>query len=65
MAYSGEGKSCPSSHPHRIPTVFLEGWYYTDKINWPEEGDLVLSTGDTVGYSIHVSDNPRITFGLR
>lgn len=57
MAYPPNGGPCPSSHPKRIPTPFIEGWYFTntDEIRWPVEGELVLSTGDTTGYGIHVS----------
>eukprot|EP00122_Pirum_gemmata_P000099 Pgem_evm1s80 len=47
----GHGR-CPDSHPTRIPTLFFETYF--DVRNPPHpDAELVLSNGDTTGYSWH------------
>ncbi|RXW19477.1 hypothetical protein EST38_g6367 [Candolleomyces aberdarensis] len=49
--------TCPSSHPVRIPMVFLETVWDTPKFHdiWPTDGSqpLVLSMGDPTGFGHH------------
>jgi hypothetical protein len=47
-----EGGTCPSTHPVRLITIFLEQIFHTDKFEY-YDGAFVLSTGDNVGYSSH------------
>ncbi|GAA6021435.1 hypothetical protein JCM10207_004732 [Rhodosporidiobolus poonsookiae] len=61
MAFPDEGENgpCPSTHPHRLVTLFYEIWWTTapweDK--WEEALDssqpFVLSMGDPTGYGLH------------
>ncbi|KAJ3543931.1 hypothetical protein NMY22_g2970 [Coprinellus aureogranulatus] len=49
--------TCPSSHPVRIPMVFLETVWDTPRFHdmWPTDGSqpLVLSMGDPTGFGHH------------
>ncbi|KAF6759662.1 hypothetical protein DFP72DRAFT_137343 [Ephemerocybe angulata] len=49
--------ACPSTHPVRIPMVFLETVWDTPKFHdvWPTDGSqpLVLSMGDPTGFGHH------------
>ena len=47
-----EGGTCPSTHPVRLMTVFLEQVAHTEHFEY-YDGAFVLSTGDNVGYSSH------------
>lgn len=47
-----EGNNCPSTHPVRLMTLFLEHTINTDGIDWYPDC-LVLSEGDNVGWSSH------------
>lgn len=47
-----EGRDCPSSHPVRLITLFLEHVIDTRDIDW-YPGCLVLSNGDNKGWSSH------------
>ena len=44
---------CPSTHPHRLPTVFIEGLFYT-KDHFEAGDSLVYSFNDyTVSHSLN------------
>ncbi|KAJ2926694.1 hypothetical protein H1R20_g10409, partial [Candolleomyces eurysporus] len=51
------GGSCPSSHPVRLPLLFLEIVWDTRQFNnmWPSDGSqpFVLSQGDPTGFGQH------------
>jgi len=47
-----EGGTCPTTHPVRLMTVFLEQLAHTEHFEY-YDGAFVLSTGDNVGYSSH------------
>ncbi|RXK40962.1 hypothetical protein M231_01810 [Tremella mesenterica] len=52
-----EGAPCPPTHPHRIPSLFMEAYYHPKDALGPDyewyPGCLVLSTGDNFGLSFH------------
>ncbi|CCA66766.1 related to glyoxal oxidase precursor [Serendipita indica DSM 11827] len=47
-----EGNTCPSTHPVRLITLFLEHIIYMDDVDW-YPGSLVFSEGDNHGRSSH------------
>ncbi|KAJ2913869.1 hypothetical protein MD484_g6536, partial [Candolleomyces efflorescens] len=53
------GTDCPASHPVRVPLLFTETVWDTNKFNgagmWPEDGSqpFVWSMGDPTGYGHH------------
>ncbi|OCF44434.1 hypothetical protein I317_01694 [Kwoniella heveanensis CBS 569] len=56
VAYPAEGRfdsggRCPSTHPHRLPTLFYEFHYY-DQYPY-EPGRRVWAMGDDLGYGFH------------
>ncbi|BGO96168.1 hypothetical protein NBRC10512_006679 [Rhodotorula toruloides] len=60
MAYSdGESGPCPSTHPHRLVTLFYEISYYTQALEpfrntaMDPTQPLVLANGDPTGYGWH------------
>lgn len=52
-----EGNNCPSTHPVRLMTIFLEHIIQMDGVDW-YDGSLVLSNGDNVGWSSHAGKFP-------
>jgi hypothetical protein len=55
VAYMSEidNGECPPTHPVQFVHIFLETSYMVNTIQREEGGRLVLSTGDTTGYSFH------------
>ncbi|OCF34159.1 hypothetical protein I316_04109 [Kwoniella heveanensis BCC8398] len=56
VAYPAEGRfdsggRCPSTHPHRLPTLFYE-FHYFDQYPY-EPGRRVWAMGDDLGYGFH------------
>ncbi|KAI9338062.1 hypothetical protein DFJ73DRAFT_962190 [Zopfochytrium polystomum] len=56
-----DGGDCPSTHPSRLVKIFIEVLFHAGDLNrYPfhanrDEPRFVLSTGDTMGLSFHVS----------
>jgi hypothetical protein len=44
---------CPPTHPYQMMQLFIEVLYSVNSITQVQGGRLVLSTGDTTGYSFH------------
>jgi hypothetical protein len=55
VAYMSEidNGDCPPTHPVQLLHIFLETSYMVNTIKREDGGRLVLSTGDTTGYSFH------------
>lgn len=58
MAYTldgADGKNCPSSHPIHVPSVFLESFHWSTKLDTPSKGkqQYIMANGDTTGFSLH------------
>jgi hypothetical protein len=44
---------CPPTHPYQMMQLFIEVLYSVNDIEKVDGGRMVLSTGDTTGYSFH------------
>ncbi len=57
MAYpegDPRGGSCPSSHPKRLPHLFIENFFNIDEVAGSVKADsFVLAQGDNTGYGMH------------
>jgi hypothetical protein len=57
MAYpegDARGGSCPSSHPKRLPHLFIESFFNIDEVADKVKPDsFVLAQGDNTGYGMH------------
>ncbi|KAJ9123026.1 hypothetical protein QFC24_004065 [Naganishia onofrii] len=48
---------CPYTHPHKLPTIFLESTWHISQLpqaaKKPLKGRLAWANGDTTGYGFH------------